>query len=1433
MDTTQEKPIQPFQPHPNLNFGITPFGIYCFECNLPIGNIGSSGIIGTFRKHINRKKHHISSDQCISDLVSSLENAIKYRYGNIRNYDKWFEMKNTAVWRCSCGLITKSHFNLTRHIESRQEDGHIGKKGLGHFTTCKRTIENNTILEMMNKPVNIVSVDTTSTSSVTLSTITSSSDRNIPLHNYCVPVKSTNNKWLTTTLEDVRKVFDKYKRLDEVLDPYLPLLKLLIIWCEGNVIKQIERDLALMENNNGVVVVPVENNKDDYGKENESVLDFFIECICQWVKGYCREHVNILDGNIRRQLHSYFEESMTSVTGYNMNFNMREKEDVICRELKTIVCMVWKLHNNGEINQALESLLSPIIKDVHDIHKKHLGSVSRQAVEELIYKLVIQKFLYFTYIESKANAYSLLLGHRLVMTRLFFLKKKRSASGSTERELSMRSCGEFGSIVSLHIHIYRLGIASLIACTEGISWKYIMENVTKSSLCHALSPIINKVKQMNNNKVEVRSKSIKDNGDISVQDFNFPRSIWSRMIGSLIESFNNTLSEIIVMDQWKDIVDLKNQIIVEKMTNEKNELKHNLMHYKFYVNLNGKIIDQSVITFKKEIPLTTFERLTGLVMISLHGLGLGSTRITELFRIMQHQVSWSNGSFYYITSSNKRRSSNISTKKVITHKLPASVSRYLLIYDYIGMEFSKGRNTFLFTGTSVEIGCNYDNQQFFLEFARIFDLSSSCSCLVMRHLYTSICNYLFPANNNNFDKSIVSTVACIAEMSGHSAETHEQFYSSTINKETFFDKYHQSLGEDITIDTTLIDPLDLASQSDVLRCLKVLLGMNANFLSELQRDLLMDSCNNHSKHTICTIGCGGGKSLSWIVPAVRYSLNGMRPKLSIVVIPYGFLLDHHVSSTFSLIGQCSNIVVKKLKGTDIDDNIIPDVLRDKGSLPGLLFLSLEAIGLLVQYHFRHLELLQSEGLLSKIYIDECHTLLSELNFRHHYHQIAKLAALNVPMVVMSGSIHRGLIKNFLNFMFGSMDISSYNVFLDKDLFGSKLLRIEHVAAVDYIEKSCVRVVEYLKEHSDSNVHVIVSTVNEGREVYAKLRLWVGFSCAFIYRGSDGQDVIAKKWKENEIRVLISTTLGLVGNESSKTQLVCIVGLLYNIPSIVQSIGRIRPMRRNNQSLCVIYTGVDNRKRLEMAKKDSKDAHTQLVKCKVLPSDDNKIDAFYFRSMSMTAVNNWLFSDPGCRLARLGWRLGFEIKEECKICDRCANTHVRISSSLKKKQMNNNQRLKDIGVQVLQRLRQTCFCCKSSLCSGTCVVRSLGSSRLVCYHCLGNHRSSRCDYYKPILKGKVCFSCYRYNYSPVCNHDYDTCGKDGEIKERLRALIQYDFLEKKKQRISSSFSSSRYPRQQRQQQQEEEEYCFRKHLAGIYANAESYFTFLCKYKDFTA
>jgi len=123
----------------------------------------------------------------------------------------------------------------------------------------------------------------------------------------------------------------------------------------------------------------------------------------------------------------------------------------------------------------------------------------------------------------------------------------------------------------------------------------------------------------------------------------------------------------------------------------------------------------------------------------------------------------------------------MTNKNAVTHKLPAEISRYLLIYDIIGMKYIKGRDKFVFSTNKNE---NNVNQEFFETFADIFKLSSTCTCLVMRHLYTSICNYIFPNNAYTYS-SILSTIGCIAEMSGHSAETHDQHYSSSISKEFF------------------------------------------------------------------------------------------------------------------------------------------------------------------------------------------------------------------------------------------------------------------------------------------------------------------------------------------------------------------------------------------------------------------------------------------------------------------------------------------------------------------------------------------------------------------------------------------------------------------------------------------------------------------------
>lgn len=501
------KHIYPIGVNPKHPFGITPFGFYCFDCKVAVGNVGVPISNDVIKKHISRKKHGICSSVSIGDIVRSLNDAMKSRFGNVRGYDLWIVKENMPMIKCSCGITVSNNSNLNRHIKAMEkknsEETHIGEKIDGVLTTCGRMIPTTTINELMCKPIDLVTLDP-AMSQYSMSTITGpeSSKNQVPTKNY-LPVQSNNKKWLSTTVEDVRVLFNEYKRLDEKLDPYLPGLKLLVIDNEDCVITRIKNDLMLMDYEMGSTL---EEEDDDGGNvDTDSVLKFFLECTVKWVKVYCREHVNMLDGRVRFKLHSFFDESNSGLSsGYNMNFNMRDKEEVIWKELKLLITLSWRLHAKGGLSDGLNSLLDPIVQMIKDFEKKYSGNVSKVVVEDMIQSLCIQKYLHFILIESKSNAYSLILGVRMAMVRLFMLKKVVSSGSNSsrsdenvneteERKLCLRSCGEFGSILALHLHIYRLGSASLLACTESSVWDMILDEVSNSSLFHIISPMINKV----------------------------------------------------------------------------------------------------------------------------------------------------------------------------------------------------------------------------------------------------------------------------------------------------------------------------------------------------------------------------------------------------------------------------------------------------------------------------------------------------------------------------------------------------------------------------------------------------------------------------------------------------------------------------------------------------------------------------------------------------------------------------------------------------------------------------------------------------------------------------------------------------------------------------------------------------------------------------
>ena len=110
----------------------------------------------------------------------------------------------------------------------------------------------------------------------------------------------------------------------------------------------------------------------------------------------------------------------------------------------------------------------------------------------------------------------------------------------------------------------------------------------------------------------------------------------------------------------------------------------------------------------------------------------------------------------------------------------------------------------------------------------------------------------------------------------------------------------------------------------------------------------------------------------------------------------------------------------------------------------------------------------------------------------------------------------------------------------------------------YLKSSLKCIHHFYNLFKEYNIHVIVSKVDEGLFIYNELSKG-GIKSEFIHSKSDNQENVATNWSAGAIRILISKTLGLVGNESAKTQLIVIVGVLYNLLSIVQAMGRIRPL----------------------------------------------------------------------------------------------------------------------------------------------------------------------------------------------------------------------------------------------------------------------------------
>ena len=1005
---------------------------------------------------------------------------------------------------------------------------------------------------------------------------------------------------------------------------------------------------------------------------------------------------------------------------------------------------------------------------------------------------IIESILYAIVTEQAATAYTMLTGLKYLISRCFKLGK--------DNKLILLSANINGSRIATQLHIYRIIVCSTLSKNNVHKWDNIISMATSRPLIHYMCPLLRSLKQIDSLKPKQVQKTIDPfTHDITVGTFTFKKEYYSKLIPSTCEKFVQVFADILSGEKWKEVLDYNNDI---RLIMDGNNFQKDIS---FSIEINDDKDTRSLVT-NNDIQLSgygteyDYQLLDCLMQLTLHGLGGGPMRFSELATVTLNRVTYCRDSIHFFAHSFKQMNTKVVTRKLVERRLHGSLSRCAILYNLICRKREDiDQPLKLFCVTS---DLYLDESTPFVTMPEVFSElmrieSEGLNTRIIRSMYTSIQNTIGIGTAADAFQLRATVPEELALRAGHTKFTHDISYSSDLIGEQLFEMYFRALGGHTYASKSFSEPGQTIEpnvpETLISDCVKKLYGSEVSYLSMEQKNAILHCCSNEiNTHAFFTISCGGGKSASWEISTLARLLNRNSHKTQIVTVPYCFLLRSQYLKSKALLSPYGiNVSYYTLK--DINNENIPEELlltteaQHISSLPHLMFLSLEALHSLFTHHGTIIESWKERKLIRCIFIDEVHTIITELNFRTCYSVFQELATLGIPLIALSGTLDKnffGSLSTFLHFKEKTQSISTSIISIDDGILFSKNIKLSCIVSSNYVLEACNSVDTFLINNSTKKAHVIVATLREGESIYTYLKS-KHYVVEFIHSASGNQEDIANRWVTGSIGVLISTTLGIVGNENQENHFVCIVGYLYNCQSIVQSIGRIRPHRRvRNLSKVEIYVDVLNTFELNNMKADSKRMASNMIRHKVI--DENSKDYFLFGS-TQYAVYEWIHNNSKCRIATLGARVGslVERNRRCGICDICMavaddnqlNKMSKIASDFRDKE---REIIKET-IENLKILKLKCLLCNKRTCKGVCKQQH-GK----CLKCDGNHQSSVCKKeYMLSLQGKACYSCYEYVFDNNKKHSFKEC----QVQERLRVLFITDY--RKRSSLNKKLSYREY------------------------------------------
>lgn len=972
-----------------------------------------------------------------------------------------------------------------------------------------------------------------------------------------------------------------------------------------------------------------------------------------------------------------------------------------------------------------------------------------------------------------------------------------------EGDISMISCGTQGSSISAIMSGLRAAACSLISNFNADRYERADELCRKINQCPVMStlaPFVRWMREMQNAKPKTKRGSLDEFGNISVDHFDFPLEIWSQLLPHSIKALTFVLKKMVVPSSWKALENFLDTSIAVDVTISDDDR-----------DLLLREVQQ--VKFRDGIPRDVVDQLQAHLLLAFHGYGGGGMRFSELQEgnLSMGHCTWHQRTVYYSATPIKSFSTWTPGREEVWRKLPRSIARFFLIYrHFLRSTDAPRRKPVMFRD-----GANYGPSSVIRDF---FSFDETPSMTVVRHLWAMIANVRF--GSQVWDKLLEDEVDPVAASKmGHSHVTHAGSYSANIlgREEYLFANYHLALGG--LPEEPMPKKSDL-SVPELMTGLEQMYGHGAAFRSNAQKDLVRFASTSNRIHCLADLPCGMGKSLAWTLPLIAGRLAGKERKSTMVILPYRLLAAFHFRTLQAKLKELA-IGIEVAFFEKIEQGRLPESLADVGGrgaklLPSITFFSLDAVRCLVQYHSLQIRNWVKAGLLGQWIIDEVHTYQAEEAFRISYDKgLAKLSQFKVPVIAMSGTLP--------NFLFGptarklgltvSADDSKLGVFTIRchDLVGSfpSGFKIDAQQVPSVSDSTFKAASRHLFRHPNDSVHIFVSTRDEADSL-AKRFKDAKMDADVVRRGLPIDQVleVGERWRAGKLRILVTTSCGLVGIESPSCSMLIVHGYLYSLLQVVQAIGRLRPSHRKPYGRIAFFVPEVSPGLVQRKQADEINFQRQVATGWCDEDDDDSFNL----ACTTDAVVQFLEDNTQCRVVSLSKRFGRESPGECGgVCDVCRKTAKRIVTQQKisKAQQRHRDNVNDT-LKLIERLRVHQLCCRMPICVGTRHSKhdSSCSEKGKCWYCCEyGHPANLCKEkpnLKQLLTGKACVECLLWK-EYGCYHDSHDNPICMEAKHRLERLVQIDYFSRPKPRSMS----------------------YRQFFIGIFASEENYFAWGAK------